>query len=53
LHHGELVGEPIDGGIIGACGPYEEVGIVHLGQSAQNLREIGLAELGCSARAGG
>jgi hypothetical protein len=53
LHHGEVFAEPVDGGIVRGRGSHQESLILDLGKPAQNLRQVGLAELGGSARTGG
>ena len=53
LHHCELVGEAVNRGVIRGGSSHQEGFILDLGQSAQDLREVGLAELGGSARTGG
>ena len=52
LHQGELFAEPVDSGIVRGRSSYQEILIFDLGQPAQNLRKVGLAELGGSARTG-
>ena len=53
LHHREIVAQPEDGGVVRTGRPDEKIFMMHLGESAQHLREIGLAELGGSSGAGG
>lgn len=53
LDEGALVIEAIDGGVVGGGGTDEEIGVVDLGEAAQNLREFGLADFGGSSSAGG
>ncbi|MEO1826263.1 MAG: hypothetical protein ABGZ31_11185 [Roseibacillus sp.] len=52
MHHGELFAKPVDSGIVRGRSSYKEILILDLGQPAQNLRKVGLAELGGSACTG-
>lgn len=54
LYEGEIVGNPIDGGVIRPVDPNEEIRVlcdVGSGQTAQNLRQLVRSELACSAGA--
>ena len=53
LDEGGLVVNTVNCGVIGTRGTDEEIGVGDVGEATQNLRQLGLAELGGSSSAGG
>ena len=53
LHNRELFRDFINGGVVRAGGTDKEIGVGDIGDTTQDLREFGLAELGGSSSAGG